>query len=163
MICKSAQFSGSRGMPGQDRIPATTASMEQDRTWNVIALKLAGKASQEEWAELQVLIEGKPENVWHLQALTNFWHQHSKYDKERIEIEVKKIAENYAQQNQMEMPPGGAVLQNRDQGADVHKIEFKKGKRGLSMVMQQLKNCFLMTRNKLYREKLTKKTDGLSS
>jgi hypothetical protein len=70
--------------------------MEQDRTWNLFALKLAGKASPQEWAELQSLIHERPEVAFHLQALTNFWHQHSDYDRERIEKAMKKIANDYA-------------------------------------------------------------------
>ena len=70
--------------------------MDQDRTWNLFALKLAGKASPEEWAELQQIMEQEPQIAVHLQALTNFWHQHSKYDRERIEKAIKKIAEKHA-------------------------------------------------------------------
>ena len=72
--------------------------MDQDRTWHLFALKLTGKATSEEWAELQQIMEEEPKIALHLQALTNFWHQHSKYDKERIEKAIKKIAENHAQE-----------------------------------------------------------------
>ena len=85
--------------------------MDQDRTWNLFALKLAGKASPEEWAELQLLIENSPEIKIHLQALTNFWHQHSRYDRERIEKAVKKIAENYA--GQPAVPAGQVKITNQ--------------------------------------------------
>ena len=73
--------------------------MDQKRTWNLFALKLAGKATPEEWAELQQIMEEEPKIALHLQALTNFWHQHSKYDKQRIEKAVNKIAENHAVQH----------------------------------------------------------------
>ena len=78
--------------------------MDRDRTWNLFALKLAGKASPEEWAELQQIMEQEPQIAVHLQALTNFWHQHSKYDKERIEKAIKKIAENHAVPHNISVP-----------------------------------------------------------
>jgi hypothetical protein len=131
--------------------------MEQDRAWNLFALKLAGKATAEEWAELQLMMEHRPEIAAHLQALTNFWHQHSKYDKERIEKAVKKIAEDYAEQN--EMPASmKEIVESRGH------VKDKKSKQNavLSMIKKQVKIFFALIAKRTGRHKTESKANSLT-
>jgi hypothetical protein len=129
--------------------------MEKDRTWNLFALKLSGKASPEEWAELQLLMEDKPEIALHLQALTNFWHQHSKYDRERIEKAIKKIAENYSGENEAQVLPVTITGQNI-------KTAINQQKRYKYKFVFFVKNCLAVIRNKINRYIIHRKTDSLT-
>ena len=75
--------------------------MHEERTWTLIAHKLAGSATNEEWLELQQKIRDKPEIGFYLQALTNFWYRHAQYDKEKIEEAIKRVAEVAAKKNEI--------------------------------------------------------------
>ena len=133
MCFNSAQFYRSFLVRLPNQVPATTSPMDQDRTWNLFALKLAGKASPEEWAELQQIMEQEPQIAVHLQTLTNFWHQHSKYDKERIEKAIKKIAGNHAVLHDLSAPLREKVKQNNP-------VAKKKNHQGvLTIIKKQLK------------------------
>ncbi|MCW3119443.1 MAG: hypothetical protein JWM28_3525 [Chitinophagaceae bacterium] len=135
--------------------------MDQDRTWNLFALKLTGKASPEEWAELQLLIEDRPELAMHLQALTNFWHRHSKYDKERIEKAVKKIAMNYALQNEIPVSGKRMVKQEMDQlvaGMDAENNQ----NRFVTMLKRQVKYFFAVIFKRSGRHKTNSKANSLT-
>ncbi|MES1220583.1 MAG: hypothetical protein ABUT20_34090, partial [Bacteroidota bacterium] len=140
---------------GTNPIPVTTSSMDQDRTWNLFALKLAGKATPDEWAELQMLMEDKPEIALHLQALTNFWHQHSKYDKERIEKAIKKIADSYSVKNDLPGEHSRMIKQKPEHGA---LKEIKDNRHSfLFMIKKMATDFFTALRNKIDRS-----TDSLT-